>query len=81
MSAFAFAVAAWAAIANAFGFLLGHWIANRWIDHRWYCGHRHPANHPCAPTPESLERWRKIEERANRAEELEDEAKHLRRWP
>lgn len=28
----------------------------------------------------ALERWRKIEERANRAEELEDEAKRLRRW-
>jgi len=62
------------------GGFTGHWLANRWIDHRWYCGHRHRASHPCQPTQENLERWSRTEERLNRAEDLDHEAKRLRRY-
>lgn len=62
------------------GILIGNWLANRWIDHRWYCGKRHRANHPCQPTPENLARWRESSERLDRAEKMEREAKNLRRW-
>ena len=69
-----------AIIAFLLGVLADHWLEHRWIDHRWYCGHRHPANHPCKPTPEKLKDWKRTEDRFNRAEELEDEAKRLRRY-
>lgn len=68
-------------IGLALGVFAGHWLANRWIDHRWYCGHRHRASHPCKPTPENLERWKQASDRLDRAEELEEEAKRLRRRP
>ena len=67
-------------IGLVLGVLVDHWLTNRWIDHRWYCGHRHRASHPCQPTPERLEMWKKTEEKFNRAEELEAEAKRLRRY-
>jgi len=69
-----------AIVAFALGVLVGHLWDNRRIDHRWYCGRRHPASHPCQPTPENLERWKRSEERQDRAEELEYEAKRLRRY-
>ena len=66
-------------IAFALGVFAGNWWASRWIDHRWYCGHRHRASHPCQPTPEHLASWKRMESQLDRAEELEDEAKSLRR--
>lgn len=61
------------------GFALGDWFASRWIDHRWYCGRRHRASHPCQPSREYLASSRKREEDLGRAEELETEATGLRR--
>ena len=60
------------------GVLLGALWSNRWIDHRWYCGRRHPASHRCAPTPEHLERWRRFEVQQDEAEKLENRARRLR---
>lgn len=73
-----------ATVTHVFGLLLGYKLANRWIDHRWYCGHRHPASHHCESTPENLERWRRwwrrFEEQIDRVEELEREiVRNLRR--
>jgi hypothetical protein len=61
------------------GFFLGLVWARRRIDHRWYCGSFHPADHPCSPRPEYLERQRNREADLRRAEALEDEAEMLRR--
>ncbi len=33
------------------GVIAGWALAHRWIDHRWYCGHFHPASNPCEPVP------------------------------
>ena len=69
-----------ATVTHVFGLLLGYKLANRWIDHRWYCGHRHPASHHCESTPENLEWWRRFEEQIDRVEELEREiVRNLRR--
>ncbi len=61
----------------------GIWIGWAWsqrrIDHRWYCGRYHPASNPCKPSSEYLERGRKREARLARADDLEEEAKRLRR--
>jgi len=66
-------------IGFAIGLHAGVAWASRWIDHRWYCGRQHPAALPCEPNRGWTETWKRTEERLNRAEELETEAKRLRR--
>jgi len=66
-------------VALLIGTVLGWWLANRVVDHRWYCGRRHRANHRCEPTRENLDRWRERDARLDRAEELKRESDRLRR--
>jgi hypothetical protein len=77
-------VAVFAFVGFVLGAIFDRWVTNRWmnrwIDHRWYCGRRHPASHPCQPTPENLERWKQSSERIDRVEKLEAELKRLRRY-
>jgi hypothetical protein len=57
------------AVVIAVAFLLGWLASTRWstrmIDHRWYCGARHPAVLPCRPTESYLRHeanWRRADE-------------------
>jgi hypothetical protein len=40
----------------ALGIVLGHRLANRQIDHRWYCGQWHRATERCEPLPNQFDR-------------------------
>ena len=59
-------------------FLLGWFASSRWstrtVDHRWYCGTRHPAALSCHPTDAYLQR----EANRQKADDLEEQARHLR---
>ena len=66
------------AVAIIAAFLLGWLASNRWstrtIDHRWYCGARHPAALPCHPT----EAYLRHKSNRQKAEDLEEQARRLR---
>ena len=70
----------WVAAA---AFTLGAVVYRAWsrrrVDHRWYCGSVHPANHSCRPTQEYVNTIRDMNADLARADALDSEADLLRR--